>query len=109
LARRWGARSWCFLSRLPATRFRIKGLIVASLGTLVISQLMGSTPDTPVGEDGRTADIQKLPPDFVKDSTFYPVLGRIGNTIMSLPFAKIKDSATKLKDGDLDGAVEEIQ
>lgn len=99
-----------FIDRLLGAGFGVvRGLIVASLGTLVISQLMGSTSDTPEGEDGRTADIQKLPPDFVKDSTFYPVLGRIGNTIMSLPFAKIKDSATKLKDGDLDGAVEEIQ
>ena len=99
-----------FIDRLLGAGFGVgRGLIVASLATLVISQLLGSTPDTPQGEDGRTADIQKLPPDFVKDSTFYPVLGRIGNTIMSLPFAKIKDSATKLKDGDLDGAVEEIQ
>ena len=99
-----------FLDRLLGAGFGVgRGLIVASLGTLVITQLMGSTPDTASGEDGRSAGIQKLPPDFVKDSTLYPVLGRMGDAIMSLPFAKIKDSATKLKDGDLDGAVEEIQ
>lgn len=98
------------LDRLLGAGFGVgRGLIVASLGTLVIMQLMGSTPDAPPAGDGDTKLVEKLPPDFVKNSTFYPILGRIGDAIMSLPFAKVKASAEKLKDGDLEGAAEEIQ
>jgi len=97
-----------FIDRLLGAGFGVlRGLVVASLATLVIVQLMGSTPDAPPA--GETVQIQKTPPDFVKNATFYPILGKIGNTLMSLPFAKIKESAEKLKDGDLEGAVEEIQ
>ena len=97
-----------FIDRLFGAGFGVlRGLVVASLATIVIVQLMGSTPDAPAA--GETAQVQKTPPDFVKNATLYPVLGKIGDAVMSLPFAKMKDTAEKLKDGDLEGAAREIQ
>lgn len=47
-------------------------------------------------------------PDMFKNSTFYPLLEKIGDTIRALPFAKMRTMADQLKDGDLSFISEEI-
>ena len=40
-------------------------------------------------------------PFFLKDSTFYPLLNKIGDAIRILPFARVKSLAQRLKEGDI--------
>ncbi|WP_298917500.1 CvpA family protein [uncultured Algimonas sp.] len=54
------------------------------------------------------ADPDELPGLFV-DSTFYPLLERIGDWVRALPFADMRSYAQRIKDGDLDGIAEEIR
>lgn len=58
--------------------------------------------------DQLAADVEELPGLFV-DSTFYPLLDRIGAVIRALPFADMRSYADRIKDGDLDGIAEEIR
>ena len=48
-------------------------------------------------------------PKMFQESTFYPVLAKIGGIIEGLPFAKMKSYADRIKDGDLDSIAEEIR
>jgi uncharacterized membrane protein required for colicin V production len=54
------------------------------------------------------AEPAELPGLFV-DSTFYPLLDRIGGVIRALPFADMRSYADRIKDGDLDGIAEEFR
>ena len=47
-------------------------------------------------------------PDMLANSTFYPLLDRIGAGLRALPFTKVKTYAERIKDGDIDGLSEEI-
>ena len=47
-------------------------------------------------------------PDMFKNSTFYPILEKIGDTIRALPFARMRTMADQLKDGDLSFITDEI-
>ena len=50
----------------------------------------------------------ELPGIFV-ESTFYPLLDRIGDAIRGLPFADMRSYAERIKDGDMDGIAQEIR
>ncbi|MGB3455651.1 MAG: CvpA family protein [Litorimonas sp.] len=54
------------------------------------------------------ADPDALPGLFV-DSTFYPLLSRIGDAIRALPFADMRSYAQRIRDGELDAIAEEIR
>ncbi len=58
--------------------------------------------------DQLEADPDDLP-DLFEDSTFYPVLTRIGDVIRALPFADMRSYAQRIKDGDLDTIAEELR
>jgi len=47
-------------------------------------------------------------PGMLQGSTFYPLLAKIGDGIRALPFARMKSYAERLKEGDLEGAANEI-
>ena len=47
-------------------------------------------------------------PDMLTESTFYPLLDKIGTGLRSLPFAKVKTYAERIKDGDIDGLTEDL-
>ena len=51
---------------------------------------------------------QKPVPDMLADSTFYPLLDKIGAALRALPFAKVQTYAERIKDGDLDGLSEDL-
>ena len=53
------------------------------------------------------ADPKPLP-DMLANSTFYPLLEKIGNGLKALPFAQAKTYAERIKDGDLQGISEDI-
>jgi len=95
-----------FFDRVLGAGFGVvRGLLIAALATLVIVETMGATDPSP---DSQNGDPAKLPPDLLQQSTFYPMLDRIGDGIRALPFAKMKKTAEQLKEGDIDGAVDEI-
>lgn len=58
--------------------------------------------------DQLSAEPAQLPTLFV-DSTFFPLLDRIGDAIRGLPFADMRSYAERIKDGDLNGVAEEIR
>jgi len=47
-------------------------------------------------------------PDYLTNSTFFPLLDRIGNGLRSLPFARMKSYADRIQDGDLEGLSDDI-
>ena len=51
---------------------------------------------------------QKPLPDMLANSTFYPLLDKIGAGLRALPFAKVKTYAERIKDGDIDGLSEDL-
>lgn len=59
-------------------------------------------------KDQLEADPVELPKMF-QESTFYPILSKIGAAIEALPFAKMKSYADRIKDGDLESIAEEIR
>jgi len=74
-----------FLDRILGAVFGIaRGLIIAALG------------------------VPKPLPDMLANSTFYPLLEKIGNGLKALPFAQAKTYAERIKDGDLQGISEDI-
>jgi hypothetical protein len=47
-------------------------------------------------------------PDMLANSTFYPLLDRIGAGLRALPFAKVKTYAERIKDGDINGLTDDL-
>ena len=45
---------------------------------------------------------------MLANSTFYPLLNKIGTGLRALPFAKVKTYAERIKDGDLQGISQDI-
>jgi len=80
-----------------------RGLLITALATVPIVQLLGSTPPTPEG----SSEIQeKLPPDFIKDSSFYPLLNKISKAI---PFSQIKETAQEIESKGEESISQELQ
>jgi len=48
-------------------------------------------------------------PKLLQNSTFYPLLAKIGDGIRALPFAKMRSYADRVKDGDIQSIIEEIK
>ncbi len=117
------------IDRLLGAGFGIaRGLIIAALGVLVLTAGNRAAAEAQSYKKGLIEQgiydevLQKMPksmreqmesdpkplPDMLSNSTFYPLLNRIGTALRALPFAKVKTYAERIKDGDIDGLSEEI-
>jgi len=121
-----------FIDRLLGAGFGVaRGLVVASLGVMLLTSQYRASQDAQEFKDyisDNQGDIppevlEKMPrsmkqqmeapeaklPAMLQDSTFYPLLAKIGDGIRALPFAKMRSYADRIKDGDIESIVEEIQ
>ena len=117
------------IDRLLGAGFGIaRGLIIAALGVLVLTAGNRATAEAQnykksLIEQGIYNEVlSKMPksmrdqmesdpkpvPDMLLNSTFYPLLNKIGAGLRALPFAKVKTYAERIKDGDIDGITEDI-
>jgi len=78
---------------------------MAQSGQPISSEVLENAP--PSIRDMFEQDEPELPAMF-QDSTFYPVLEKIGDAVRALPFAKMRTMADQLKDGDLSFIEDEI-
>lgn len=118
-----------FIDRLLGALFGIaRGLIIASLGVMVLTAGNRAAAEAQeykknLIEQGVYDEVlSKMPksmreqmegdakpvPDMLANSTFYPLLDRIGAGLRALPFAKVKTYAERIKDGDIDGLTEDL-
>ncbi len=125
------APSTKFINRVLGAGFGIlRGLILASLGVMVLTASHRASEDAQEfreyiaqNEASLPADImEKMPesmreqmeaepkplPEYLEKSAFYPLLNRIGDMIRALPFAEMRSYADRIKDGDIDGISREI-
>jgi len=108
------------IDRLLGAGFGVfRGLIIASLFVMVATASYRDAQDKQAFQDTLTEDqraaFENAPksikemlevkevelPFFLQDSTFYPLLNKIGDGIRLLPFARIKSIADRIKDGDI--------
>jgi len=120
-----------FLDRILGAGFGVfRGLLLASLGVMAMTASYHEGKAVQdfkrqMAENGRAIspeDLAKAPPsiremfekdepelpDMFKNSTFYPILEKIGDSIRALPFARMRTMADQLKDGDLSFITDEI-
>ncbi len=120
------------LDRLLGASFGVgRGLIVAALGVMLLTAQYRASQDAQEFKEFMAQNQDRFPsevmdkmpksmkeqleappadlPGMLQASTFYPILERIGDGIRALPFAKMKTYAERLKDGDFDSIVEDIQ
>jgi len=120
------------IDRLLGASFGVvRGLIVSALGVMLLTAQYRASQDAQEFKDyiaQNQGDIpqevlDKMPrsmrqqmeappaelPSMLEGSTFYPLLAKIGDGIRALPFAKMRSYADRLKEGDLESIVEEIQ
>lgn len=125
------APSTKILNRALGAAFGVfRGLILASLGVLVLTASYRASEDAQDFRELIESNQENLPPDFIEkmpysmrqqmeaepkelpqylqNSTFYPLLDRIGGVIRALPFAKMRSYAERIQDGDIDGISREI-
>jgi len=119
------------VDRLFGAGFGIgRGLIVAALGMMILTSEYRASQDAQEFKDYIAQNQSEFPPEvlekmprsmkeqleapeaelpgLLQDSTFYPLLAKIGDGIRALPFTKMKSYAERLKEGDLEGAANEI-
>jgi len=105
-----------------------RGLIIAALGVLVLTagnraaaearnykkslieqgiydEVLRKMPKSM--RDQMEADEKPLP-EMLADSTFYPLLEKIGAGLRALDFARAKTYAERIKDGDIEGISEDL-
>jgi membrane protein required for colicin V production len=118
-----------FIDRILGAAFGIaRGLIIAALGVLVLTAGNRAAAEAQAYKDNLITEgiydevLSKMPksmreqmesdpkplPDMLANSTFYPLLDKIGAGLRALPFAKVKTYAERIKDGDIDGITEEL-
>lgn len=117
------------IDRLLGAGFGVaRGLIIASLGVLVLTsgqRAMTEAQDykkSLIEKGVYNQVLQNMPKSMreqmesepkplrpmLANSTFYPLLDKIGAGLRALPFAKVKTYAERIKDGDIDGIAEDI-
>jgi len=120
-----------FIDRLLGAGFGVaRGLIVAALGVMLLTSQYRASQDAQEFKDYIAQNqndippevLEKMPrsmreqldapeaelPELLQNSTFYPLLAKIGDGIRALPFTRMKSYAERLKEGDLEGAANEI-
>lgn len=121
-----------FLDRLLGAGFGIgRGLLIAALFVMFWSADYRASLEAQEFNDYIAENPDRFPPDVIaqmpksmqdqlnaeparlpklfQDSTFFPLLDKIGDAIRGLPFADMRSYAERIKDGDLDGIAEEIR
>ncbi len=119
-----------FLDRLFGAGFGVaRGLIIAALVVMVMTAKYRANQEAQdfreLVERGevRQQTLDMLPrsmreqmeaepvelPAMLQNSTFFPLLDRIGNAIRALPFADMRSYAERIKDGDLDILTDGLQ
>jgi len=117
------------IDRLLGAGFGVaRGLIISALGVLLLTAGNRAAAEAQEYKDSLIAQgvydqvLSKMPksmrdqmetdpkpvPDMLANSTFYPLLDKIGAGLRALPFAKVKTYAERIKDGDIDALSEEI-
>jgi len=119
------------IDRLFGAGFGVaRGLIVAALGVMLLTSQFRASQDAQEFKDYISQNQDEIPPEvlekmprsmkeqmeapeaklpgMLQGSTFYPLLAKIGDGIRALPFARMKSYAERLKEGDLEGAANEI-
>ena len=79
--------------------------LIASNPNAIPPEIMERMPDSM--REQMEAEPKELP-DMFADSTFYPVLTRIGDALRALPFADFRSYAERIQDGDFEGLADEI-
>ena len=120
-----------FIDRMLGAGFGVgRGLIVAALGVMLLTSQYRASQDAQEFKDYIAQNQNDIPPEvlekmprsmkeqmdapkaelpgMLQGSTFYPLLASIGDGIRALPFTRMKSYAERLKEGDLEGAANEI-
>jgi len=118
-----------FLDRILGASFGVaRGLIIAALAVMLWTSKSRASVEAQayknslIEQGTYESTLQNMPssirsqleseptplPTALDQSTFYPILDKIGDGLRALPFAKVKTYAERLKDGDIDGLKEDL-
>jgi len=120
------------IDRLFGAGFGVmRGLLVAALGVMLLTSQYRASQDAQDFKDYISQNQGEIPPEILEkmprsmkeqmeapaaelpkllqNSTFYPLLAKIGDGIRALPFAKMRSYADRVKDGDIQSIIEEIK
>lgn len=118
------------VDRLLGAGFGIaRGLIIAALGVMVLTSQQRASAEAQefrsyIEQNNIPPEIiAKMPksmreqmdatpkplPKMLEESTFYPLLDKIGSAIRALPFAKMRSYADRVKDGDFEALTKELK
>ena len=119
------------IDRLFGAGFGVmRGLLVAALGVMLLTSQYRASQDAQEFKDYISKNQGEIPPEILdkmpksmreqmeappaelpkllQNSTFYPLLAKIGDGVRALPFTKMRSYADRVKDGDIQSIVEEI-
>ena len=121
-----------FIDRLFGAGFGVmRGLLVAALGVMLLTSQYRASQDAQEFKDYISKNQGEIPPEILdkmpksmreqmeappaelpkllQNSTFYPLLAKIGDGVRALPFTKMRSYADRVKDGDIQSIIEEIR
>jgi len=94
-----------FVNRLLGAGFgAFRGLIIAALVTMLLNSSYRDKLEMAEEYGAPTPELSGM----LEGSTLYPILDKIGEGIRALPFSRLKSASERLKEGDIEGAIEEI-
>lgn len=120
------------IDRLFGAGFGVmRGLLVASLGVMLLTSQYRASQEAQEFKDYISQNqgemspevLERMPrsmreqmdapaaelPKLLQNSTFYPLLAKIGDGVRALPFTKMRSYADRVKDGDIQSIIEEIK
>jgi len=120
------------IDRLFGAGFGVmRGLLVAALGVMLLTSQYRASQDAQEFKDYISKNQGEIPPEILdkmpksmreqmeappaelpkllQNSTFYPLLAKIGDGVRALPFTKMRSYADRVKDGDIQSIIEEIK
>ena len=120
------------IDRLFGAGFGVmRGLLVAALGVMLLTSQYRASQDAQDFKDYISQNQGEIPPEILdkmpksmkeqmeappaelpkllQNSTFYPLLSKIGDGVRALPFTKMRSYADRVKDGDIKSIVEELK
>ena len=120
------------IDRLFGAGFGVmRGLLVAALGVMLLTSQYRASQDAQEFKDYISKNQGEIPPEILdkmpksmreqmeappaelpkllQNSTFYPLLSKIGDGVRALPFTKMRSYADRVKDGDIQSIIEEIR
>ena len=120
------------IDRLFGAGFGVmRGLLVAALGVMLLTLQYRASQDAQEFKDYISKNQGEIPPEILdkmpksmreqmeappaelpkllQNSTFYPLLAKIGDGVRALPFTNMRSYADRVKDGDIQSIIEEIR